>query len=217
MSLAAGKRDEVATLVYTSGTTGTPKGAILTHDNIFSIIEALCQLVQVSDADECLSFLPLSHVYERVTGYYLMLHQGATISYAESIDTVPVNLAEIRPIIVISVPRLYEKMYSRILERVTTAPWIKKQLFSLALKAGTAKVSCHQRGVEPGTGLKLAMAILSLLVFAKLQERLGGRLRFFTSGGAPLLREIAEFFLAAGIPIYEGYGLTETSGVISVN
>ncbi len=217
MSLAAGKRDEIATLVYTSGTTGTPKGAILTHDNIFSIIEDFCLIVRIDDADEYLSFLPLSHVYERVTGYYLMLHQGATIAYAESIDTLPINLTEIRPTIVNGVPRLYEKMYSRILERVTTAPWIKKQLFALALKAGRAQVACHQRGIEPGTGLKMAMAILSPLVFAKLQERLGGRLRFLNSGGAPLLKEIAEFFLAAGIPIYEGYGLTETSAVISVN
>ncbi len=217
MSLAAGKRDEIATLVYTSGTTGTPKGAILTHDNILSNIEAICQLFQVSDADECLSFLPLSHIYERVAGYYMMLHQGATIAYAESIDTLPANLIEIRPTIVTSVPRLYEKMYSRILERVTTGPWIKKQLFFLALKAGKARADCHQRGVEPGAGLKLSMAIFSPLVFAKLRERLGGRLRFFVSGGAPLLREIAEFFLAAGIPIYEGYGLTETSAVIAVN
>lgn len=217
MSLAAGKRDEIATLVYTSGTTGTPKGTILTHDNILCNIEAICQLFSVSDADECLSFLPLSHIYERVAGYYMMLHQGATIAYAESVDTVPANLAEIRPTIVISVPRLYEKMYSRILERVATAPWIKKQLFSLALKAGRAQVACQQRGVEPGAGVKLAMAVLSPLVFAKLQERLGGRLRFFVSGGAPLLIEIAEFFLAAGIPIYEGYGLTETSAVIAAN
>ncbi len=152
-----------------------------------------------------------------MAGYYLMLHQGVTISYAESIDTVPANLAEINPTIVISVPRLYEKMYNRVLERVATGPWIKKQLFYLALKAGRASVACQQQGIEPGIGLSLAMAIFSKLVFSKLQERLGGKLRFFVSGGAPLVKDIAEFFLAAGIPIYEGYGLTETSPVIAVN
>ncbi len=216
-SLAAGKREEIATLVYTSGTTGTPKGAILTHDNILSNVEACCQLIQISDTDECLSFLPLSHIFERMAGYYLMLHQGATIAYAESIDTVPANLAEISPTIVISVPRLYEKMYSRILERVTTGPWLKKQLFFLALKAGKAQVACHQQGTRAGFGLKLSMVIFSKLVFSKLRKHLGGKLRFFVSGGAPLVQEIAEFFLAAGIPIYEGYGLTETSPVIAFN
>ncbi len=215
--LAGSKREEVATLVYTSGTTGTPKGAILTHDNLLSNVEACCHLIQISDADECLSFLPLSHIFERMGGYYLMLHQGVTIAYAESIDTVPANLAEIRPTIVTSVPRLYEKMYNRILERVSTGSWLKKQLFFLALKTGKAQVACQQQGLNPGFGLKLAMALFSKLVFAKLREHLGGRLRFFVSGGAPLVQEIAEFFLAAGIPIYEGYGLTETSPVIAVN
>lgn len=216
-NLANGKREDIATLVYTSGTTGTPKGAMLTHDNILSNVEACCHLIQISDADECLSFLPLSHIFERMAGYYLMLHQGVTIAYAESIDTVPANLAEIRPTIVISVPRLYEKMYNRILERVATGSWLKKQLFYLALMAGKAKVAAQQAGRTPGLGLQLTMAIFSKLVFSKLRERLGGRLRFFISGGAPLVTDIAEFFLAAGIPIYEGYGLTETSPVIAVN
>ena len=215
--LATCKREEIATLVYTSGTTGTPKGAILTHDNILSNVEACCHLIQISDADTCLSFLPLSHIFERMAGYYLMLHQGVTIAYAESIDTVPANLAEIRPTIVISVPRLYEKMYNRILERVATGPWLKKQLFFLALKAGKAEVACQQQGTHASVGLKLAMAFFSKLVFSKLRDHLGGQLRLFVSGGAPLVEEIAEFFLAAGIPIYEGYGLTETSPVIAVN
>jgi long-chain acyl-CoA synthetase len=215
--LAAGKREEIATLIYTSGTTGSPKGAIITHDNILSNVESCCYLFQISDADECLSFLPLSHIFERMAGYYLMLHQGATIAYAESIDTVLANLAEINPTIVISVPRLYEKMYNRILDRVATGPWMKKQLFLLAIKTGKTLVACEQKGSEPGLGLKVLMAFFSQLVFSKLQNHLGGKLRFFISGGAPLVRDIAEFFLAAGIPIYEGYGLTETSPVIAVN
>ncbi|WP_020677189.1 AMP-dependent synthetase/ligase [Geopsychrobacter electrodiphilus] len=216
-TLAAGQYEGLATLVYTSGTTGTPKGAMLTHSNILNNVEACSQLIRLDATDQCLSFLPLSHIFERMAGYYLMLHQGVTIAYAESIDTVPANLAEIQPTVVTSVPRLYEKMYNRILERISSGPWIKKQLFFMALKAGKAQVACQQQGRHPGMGLNLAMAIFSKLVFAKLRERLGGRLRFFISGGAPLVQEIAEFFLAAGIPIYEGYGLTETSPVIAVN
>jgi long-chain acyl-CoA synthetase len=140
-----------------------------------------------------------------------------TIAYAESVDTVPANLMEIRPTIVISVPRLYEKIYSRILERVTTGPWLKKQIFFLAVRAGKKSVTRQQQGLEAGMLLKIALSLFDKLVFAKLQERLGGRLRFFISGGAPLVKEIGEFFLAVGIPIYEGYGLTETAPVIAVN
>jgi long-chain acyl-CoA synthetase len=216
-TLAAGKREDIATIVYTSGTTGEPKGAMLTHDNILSNIEACCHLIKIDDSDECLSFLPLSHIFERMAGYYMMLHQGVTIAYAESVDTVPANLMEIRPTIVISVPRLYEKIYSRILERVTTGPWLKKQIFFLAVRAGKKSVTRQQQGLEAGMLLKIALSLFDKLVFAKLQERLGGRLRFFISGGAPLVKEIGEFFLAVGIPIYEGYGLTETSPVIAVN
>lgn len=216
-TLTEGKRDEIATIVYTSGTTGEPKGAILTHDNILSNIEACCHLIKIDDRDECLSFLPLSHIFERMAGYYMMLHQGVTISYAESVDTVPANLLEIQPTIVISVPRLYEKVYNRILERVTTGPWLKKQIFFLALRVGRRYVAKQQAGKDPGALLKYGMNLFGTLVFDKLRERMGGKLRFFVSGGAPLVKEIAEFFLAVGIPIYEGYGLTETSPVIAVN
>lgn len=215
--LADGRREDIATIVYTSGTTGEPKGAILTHDNILSNIEACCHLIKMDDGDECLSFLPLSHIFERMAGYYMMLHQGVTISYAENVDTVPANLIEIQPTIVISVPRLYEKIYTRILERVTTGPWLKKQIFFLALRTGKIHVAMQQEGRETGWLLKLVMRLFDKLVFAKLHERFGGKLRFFVSGGAPLVKEIAEFFLAIGIPIYEGYGLTETSPVIAVN
>lgn len=215
--LAKGKREELATLVYTSGTTGEPKGAMLSHDNILSNLEACSQLIDIGPQDECLSFLPLSHIFERMAGYYLMLHQGVIISYAESIDTVPANLAEIKPTIVLSVPRLYEKMYNRVLERVTTGPWLKKQLFFLALNLGRDKVTREQAGQPLPVLQKTLLGLFDKLVFAKIKERLGGRLRFFVSGGAPLVKEIAEFFLAAGVPIYEGYGLTETSPVIAVN
>ncbi|HKJ05039.1 MAG TPA: long-chain fatty acid--CoA ligase [Geopsychrobacteraceae bacterium] len=216
-TLDHGSREEIATIVYTSGTTGEPKGAILTHGNILSNIEACCQLITMDESDECLSFLPLSHIFERMAGYYMMLYQGVVISYAESVDTVPANLLEVQPTVVISVPRLYEKTYNRILERVTTGPWLKKQIFFLALLTGKAHIARQQQGLDSNWAIKLTLKLFDRLVFSKIKERLGGKLRFFISGGAPLVTEIAEFFLAIGIPIYEGYGLTETSPVISVN
>jgi len=215
--LAAGRREQMATIVYTSGTTGEPKGAMLTHDNILSNVEASCRLIELGPNDVSLSFLPLSHIFERMAGYYLMLHQGVVIAYAESIDTVPVNLTEVQPTIVTSVPRLYEKMHNRVLERVSNGPWLKKQLFFLAINIGREKVARVQAGMAATGWQNLLLGLFDKLVFAKIKERLGGRLRFFVSGGAPLVRDIAEFFLAAGVPIYEGYGLTETSPVLAVN
>lgn len=209
--------EDIATLVYTSGTTGPPKGAMLTHANLLSNIQSALQLFDIAEKDICLSFLPLSHIFERMAGYYLMLHQGTTIAYAENIDSVPLNLTEVRPTVMISVPRLYEKMFARIMERVLAGPWLKKQLFFSALKVGRKYSECTLAGRPPEFILQLAMAVFSKLVFSKLQERLGGRLRFFVSGGAPLVKNVAEFFFSAGIPIYEGYGLTETSPVITAN
>lgn len=214
---AAGHADELATLVYTSGTTGKPKGAMLTHANILSNVAGCCQRFHVDSNDQCLSFLPLSHIFERTTGYYLMLQQGAIIAYAENIDTVAANLTEIKPTVLISVPRLYEKMYNRVLEKITTGPWLKKQLFFFALMIGKAKVAREQRNLPPTMAQKFILVICRRLVFNKIVQRLGGRLRILISGGAPLSPMIAEFFLAAGVPIYQGYGMTETSPVIAVN
>lgn len=215
--LAAGRADDLASIVYTSGTTGTAKGAMLTHRNFLSNIRACHTLFDISPRDTCLSFLPLSHVFERMAGYYMMLRQGATIAYAEGIDSVPLNLKEVRPTILISVPRLYEKMYSRIMERVVSSPWLKRKLFLATLDLSRRQVADVQAGRTPAPWLRLFAGIAKKLLFNKLQEHLGGRLRYFVSGGAPLARDVAEFFLAAGIPIYEGYGLTETSPVIAAN
>ena len=215
--LAQGEPNDIASIVYTSGTTGLPKGVVLTHRNILSNIEACRRLFEIGETDECLSFLPLSHVFERMAGYYFMLHQGATIAYAENIDSVPLNLTEARPTIVLSVPRLYEKMYARVLERVLSGRWIKKQIFFAALNSCRALVRKELAGEAPGRLHRLLAQTARKTVFAPLREHLGGRLRFFISGGAPLGREVAEFFLAAGLPIYEGYGLTETSPVIAAN
>ena len=215
--LATGSPDDIATLVYTSGTTGLPKGVMLTHNNILANVEAAVKVFPISVDDVSLSFLPLSHVFERVDGYYLMLHQGATIAYAESIDSVPLNITEVKPTVVISVPRLYEKIFARIMERALAEPWPKKQLFFAAIRIGKVYTGHLLSGQKIGLLLKAGMAVSRQLVFAQLRKRLGGRLRFFISGGAPLVRNVAEFFLAAGIPIYEGYGMTETAAGIAVN
>jgi len=216
-ALAQGAASDIASIVYTSGTTGTPKGVILTHGNILSNIEACRRLFDIDEGDQCLSFLPLSHVFERMAGYYFMLHQGAAIAYAENIDSVPVNLTEARPTIVLSVPRLYEKMYARVMERVLSGPWIRKQIFFAAFKLCRNLVRKELSGEDPGPLHRRLVEGARAAVFAPLRNHLGGRLRFFISGGAPLGREVAEFFMAAGLPIYEGYGLTETSPVIAAN
>jgi len=215
--LEEGRGDDLASLVYTSGTTGPPKGVMLTHQNFLSNIDAALKLFDIGEYDQCLSFLPLSHVFERMAGYYLMLQQGTVIAYAENFESVPVNLKEVAPTVVVSVPRLYEKMYSRVIERVLAGPWLNKQIFFAARRIGRLWVSKQQNGEPISWYLELGIKLARRLVFAKIAEHLGGRLRFFVSGGAPLAPEIAEFFLAAGLPIYEGYGLTETSPVISAN
>ncbi len=215
--LEDGTPSDLATLVYTSGTTGPPKGVMLTHGNILSNIDACAPLFDIGETDQCLSFLPLSHVFERMAGYYLMLHCGATIAYAEDLNSVPANLAEVRPTILISVPRLYEKMYARVMERVLTGPWARKQIFFGALKFCRAFSTVRAPSSPLEKAQQRVVALVQKAIFAPLRKHLGGNLRFFVSGGAPLSREIAEFFLAAGIPIYEGYGLTETSPVVAVN
>jgi long-chain acyl-CoA synthetase len=215
--LNEGGGEETATIVYTSGTTGLPKGVMLTHRNFLSNIEAGLRLFDIGPQDECLSFLPLSHVFERMAGYYLMLHQGAVIAYAESFESVPANLAEVRPTIVVSVPRLYEKMYARVMERVLAGSWLTKQLFFAALGGCRRLVRRQQAAKKSGVLLPALAGLARRTVFSRLRRPLGGRLRFFVSGGAPLGREVAEFFHAVGLPIYEGYGLTETSPVLAVN
>jgi long-chain acyl-CoA synthetase len=211
------KPDDLATLIYTSGTTGEQKGVMLTHGNIASNVTTCCKLFDFYEQDECLSFLPLSHIFERMFGHYCMFHSGVVINYAESVDTVAADMERWRPTLMASVPRLYEKIYGRVLERVRSGSALKRRLFFWAKRVGETWVD-RTLGKQPVSPiLAINRWLADRLVFAKLRARTGGRIRFFISGGAPLSPDIAKFFHAAGLPILEGYGLTETSPVIAVN
>lgn len=208
---SAVRPEDVATLIYTSGTTGNPKGAMLTHANICSNVKAAHKSIDISEADRSLSFLPLCHSFERTGGYYAMIAGGAEIFYAESVDTVARNMLEANPTIVVSVPRLFEKIYNTISKSVEEGSAVKKSIFNWALSVGE-QYSAGKRGL---TSLKKTVA--DKLVFNKLKEKTGGKIRFFVSGGAALPPDIGKFFENAGLPILEGYGLTETSPVMNVN
>lgn len=209
--------DAIATIIYTSGTTGNPKGVMLTHANFIFNLEACKSLINVSETDVLLSFLPLSHVFERLGGHYVPLFSGAKIAYAESTFTVAQNMQEVAPTVMLSVPRLYETMHDRILRAVQEGSSLKQKIFHWGVSVGSSVSSAIQQGKKPSAILQLQQNIADKLVFAKLKAATGGRLRFFVSGGAALPQAIAEFFHAAGILILEGYGLTETSPVISMN
>jgi long-chain acyl-CoA synthetase len=214
LSVAA---DDLATLIYTSGTTGEPKGVMLSHGNIASNVVASLQRLTVGDRDEYLSFLPLCHSFERMVGHYTMLQAGAVISYATNFETVVAELPEVRPTVVASVPRLYEKIYARLVETAMKSGGLTRAIFEWARATGDKRldyVLAHQK-VPPG--LALAYRVADALVFTKLRRRLGGRVRLMLSGGAPLMPDICRFFNAAGLTLLEGYGLTETSPVLSFN
>ncbi len=209
--------EDLASIIYTSGTTGPPKGVMLTHANFLSNCRAVGQILPLGESDRTLSFLPLSHVFERMAGYYFVLSVGGQIAYAENLDSVPRNLLEVHPTIITGVPRFYEKMHERIQEVIRSAPALRRRIFAWALRVGQERAQCELSGGPIPRNLALQHRIADRLVFSKLRAGLGGQLRFGVSGGAPLPKWIGEFFHAAGILILEGYGLTETSPVISVN
>lgn len=207
----------MASILYTSGTTGNPKGVMLTHNNFLSNVRAGLEKVPVNDSYVNLSFLPLSHVLERTAGYYLSLVAGMTMAYAEDVTTVPENMMEIKPHTMTSVPRLYEKIYDKIMESVNAGSWLKKQFFYWAKNLGRENAVLFAEKKQPNLFFKLKFALADKLVFKKIRDRFGGRLEFCISGGAPLGKELAEFFNGIGVCILEGYGLTETSPIISYN
>ena len=207
---------DVASIIYTSGTTGVPKGVMLTHRNIITNVLDSEEAFELSPADVTLSFLPLCHIFQRMVDY-LMLHRGVSIAYAENFEAVPQNMQEVRPTVVSSVPRFFEKMYARINEAMRASPPKKRKLMAWALGVGKDHSQQVLNGKPVPGLLKLKHAIADRLVFSKLRAKLGGRLRFFISGGAPLDKELANFFFSVGVMILEGYGLTETSPVITVN
>jgi len=214
---AAIRPEDTATLLYTSGTTGEPKGVMLSHRNVLSNVEACLQVIPITGQDLHLSFLPLSHVFERMAGWCLMLAVGARVAYAQSMDTIPQNMLEVRPTIMLGVPRFFEKLYGRIQEGVRTAPPLKRRLATWAIAVGQRVTAARAAGQSLPLPLVIQRWLADRLVFRTLRSRLGGRLRFFVSGSAPLSKEIGEFFYSVGVTILEGYGLTETSPVIAAN
>ncbi len=208
--------DDTASIIYTSGTTGVPKGVMLSHANFVSNSKSLDAVIRFEHTDVILSFLPLSHVLERMTTFSF-LYKGASIAYAESVESVAENLVEVRPTIMISVPRLFDKIYAKVIDNVLAGSALKKKIFFWALKVGKAEGARRLRRQPVPVPLRASRALAARLVFSKIVAKTGGRVRFFVSGGAPLSRDIAEFFYALGIYIMEGYGLTESSPVIACN
>ena len=215
-SRASRTPEDLATLVYTSGTTGNPKGAMLTHGNITTNVVTVRSAVPFQIGDVALSILPLSHILERMVDF-LYLYKNGTIAYAENVNKVADNLQEIHPQYFAAVPRLFEKMRMRIMDNVATAPRVRQKIFHWALKVGEARLPYRVENKPLPLGLKLKSAIADKLVFSKILDRLGGKVKYVVSGGAPLSQELAAFFIGAGVEILEGYGLTETSPVITVN
>ena len=210
------KPDDLAAILYTSGTTGDPKGVMLSHRNFCSNVEACRAVLSFSREDIALSFLPLTHALER-TATLAFLSAGGSIAFAGSFDTLATDIRIVKPTVVTTVPRLLEKIQARVVDAARSgSPW-RRRLFDLSLEAGRRKLGFVLAGSRVPPGLALRCLVAERLVFSKIRERMGGRLKFLISGGAPLSKETCEFFLAAGLLVLEGYGLTETSPVIAVN
>ena len=208
---------QLASIIYTSGTTGEPKGVMLTHTNFCSNVTDVGQDFHLNPAEDvALSFLPLSHVYERTVAY-IYLFQGCPLAYVESIDAVPQALLEVHPTVLAAVPRFFEKIYARLVEQGSKTTGGKRMIFNWAMKIAGQSVHWHAGRGHASVAVKLEWLVANLLVYKKVRAGLGGRLRLVSSGGAPLAKELAEFFWAIGVPIYQGYGLTETSPIVSTN
>lgn len=206
--------DDLLTICYTSGTTGEPKGAMLSHRNILTNARAAIERFNITEKDRFVSFLPLCHMFERTCGYYTMILAGATIAYAQSVQTIREDVAQIRPTILIVVPRVLEKVYNAVQEKVLTGPTLQRRLMIATLKTSTRCAILRSQKKNIPLGLKLKKKILDLLVVRKLRRLGGGRIRIIMSGGAPLERKLARTFRNLGFNLLEGYGLTETAPVV---
>ena len=210
------KPDAIASIIYTSGTTGPPKGVMLTHNNIFSNVKTCSSILPFKDTDTVLSFLPLSHILERMA-MFAYLHNGMSIGFAESIDTLGENLLEVRPYIMVNVPRVLEKIYAKVIDNVQAGSSLKRKIFFWAMKVGRKYGRKKILNQPIPKLLQFKRNLANKLVFSKVYAKTGGRVRFFLCGGAPLSKDIGEFFYAIGLTVIEGYGLTETSPVITAN
>lgn len=208
--------DDLATIIYTSGTTGNPKGVMLSHKNILSNIEGIFKVIPLTENDTFLSFLPLCHSYERTTGYYTAVACGGTVALAESLETVALNLQEVKPTLMTTVPRLLEIVKKKIYANIEKEKPAKQKIFNWAINVGKKYIERELNKKSISMTLKTKYKLADKLVFSKIRERFGSNLRMFVSGGAALNESVCEFFLAAGITILEGYGLTESSPVIAV-
>jgi len=210
--------EDMLTLIYTSGTTGVPKGVMLSHNNILTNIQYLSEQGGIiAENNVLLSFLPLSHILERTAGYYMTLLNGALLAFADSIEKVPENMMEVKPTIMVSVPRLFEKIYHRIYENAHQMPVLKRNLFHWAVDVGKKFVEAKYLHKQVPALLGIKYSIADRLVFSKVRAKFGGNMKLFCCGGAPLDKTINEFFWVIGIPIFEGYGLTETSPALCFN
>jgi long-chain acyl-CoA synthetase len=211
-------REHLATVIHTSGTTANPKGATIRHGNLLYNYEAAVQIIDFYETDIFLSWLPLSHIFERLTGEIIPLAHGSTVVYAESlIERLADNMVEVQPTVMAAVPRFYERVYGRVLASVEASPPLRQRIFRWAIDVGRKRYENHLAGKGDGIGLRLQHAIADRLVYHRVKARTGGRVRYFVSGSAPLSREVGEFFYALGILILEGYGLSETSPLVSIN
>lgn len=215
-SLGVSHENDLCTIIYTSGTTGEPKGVMLTHKNLISNINDALNFFPITEEDIFLSFLPLCHIFERMTGYYTAFGCGAQIYYAQSIETVATDLIDAKPTLMTAVPRLFERIYSKVMKNVDSQSEKKQKIFHWAISVGIKYNEAKKIGTVP-LSLTAKHKMADVLVFKKIREKTGGRLKFFVSGGAALPRELGEFFAAVGITILEGYGLTEASPVIAAN